>query len=190
MKNLSRRAFIKTGLAGVLGLMLPVFTRNLIAEEKPLMDIRVLIDILKSTNNPVCVSAAATLLLLKDNQSGYDLHLRSANLNNVEVARIAEAIKTTHDAGGPSLRSFSMSYNQQLSDEGVLSLVKTLPSTLTEIGLVGCGIGDKGGEALMAWASGAPKLHWFCVEQNAFSNQVKARLIEFGKQRSGLLVVV
>ena len=73
---------------------------------------------------------------------------------------IAEAIKTVHVKRGPSLQSFSMSYNPNLGDEGVLILVKTLPSTVTEIGLVQCGIGDKGGDALMTWASKAPKLQF------------------------------
>ncbi|MEH6452632.1 MAG: hypothetical protein V7782_06255 [Psychromonas sp.] len=192
MKNLSRRIFIKNSVIGAFSLtgILQVFTSNLTAEEKPLMFINHLIDALRATNNPVCEIAAAKLLLLKDNKSSYDLHLRNANLNNEEIDLIAKAIKTVDVEGGPSLQSFSMSYSPNLRDHGVLSLVKTLPSTVTEIGLVQCGISDKGGEALLVWAAGAPKLHWLCVEKNYFSNKTKEQFIKLGKERNHLLVVV
>lgn len=184
MKNPSRRLLFKSTIISVFG-----FTSLLAAEEKPEMKISYLTNVLRSINNPVCEKAANDLLSLKDNNSNYDLHLRNADLNQNEIALIAEAIKTVHDNSGPLLRSFSMSYNSKLRDEGVSILVQALPSTLTEIGLVKCEIGDKGGEALMTWASSAPKLHWLCIEQNSFSKSVKNRLIKFGKKRSNLLVV-
>jgi hypothetical protein len=83
-----------------------------------------------------------------------------------------------------------MSYSPKLGDESVLILVKTLPPTVTEIGLVQCGNGDKGGDALITWAANAPKLEWLCVEQNFFSDEIKDRFIQFGKDRNGLLVVL
>jgi len=83
-----------------------------------------------------------------------------------------------------------MSYNSNLRDEGAVIIANNLPSTLTEIGLVGCGIGDIGAEALIVLAQKAPKLHWLCVENNAFSNDRKQQLLKLGQQRNGLLVVV
>jgi hypothetical protein len=68
---------------------------------------------------------------LKNSESSYDLHLRNADLNYNQVKSIAEAIKTVHENGGPSLQSFNMSYNLNLGDENVLILVKNLPQTIT-----------------------------------------------------------
>ena len=51
------------------------------------------------------------------------------------------------------------------------------------------GIGDKGGEALIRWATNAKQLRWLCVEENIFSNDIKDRLRKFGQERSDLLVV-
>ena len=65
-----------------------------------------------------------------------------------------------------------------------------LPATVTEIGLVQCGIGDKGGDALIMWAAKALNLRWLCVEQNSFSDEMKDRFIQFGNDRKGLLVVL
>ncbi|MFT7674217.1 MAG: hypothetical protein ACI845_002634 [Gammaproteobacteria bacterium] len=179
-ETVSRRIFMKTVLVGSFG-----FTSNSGAAEKPKMIISYLINTLRSVNNPVCEKVASNLLLFKSNKSHYDLHLRNADLNNNEVKLIAEATKIVNDEGGPLLRSFSMSYNSNLRDEGVLMLVKSLPSTVTEIGLVQCGLGDKGGEALMIWASNVPTLHWLCVEQNSFSDKTRGRLVKLGKERNG-----
>ncbi len=145
---------------------------------------------LNATGNPVCATAAESLLALPDDSDGYDLHLRHANVDSADVSMIAQAIAMVEHAGGPTLRSFSLSYNQEVGDEGVVTLSRILPSTLTEIGLVQCGFGDVGGNALVEWASKACKIHWLCVEGNTFSDDTKNRLVELGKQRDGLLVVV
>jgi len=192
MKNLSKRTFIKAGLAGALSITgLPVaLTSVLAAEAEQAIIITPLIDALRSTNKPVCHAAATKLLSLKDNNANYDLHLRSADLNPDEIQRIAKAIKAVHEEGGPSLQSFSMSYNPNLRNKGALSLAQALPTTLTEIGLVGCGLTDDGGEALITWSAKAPKLHWLCVEQNTFSEETRDRFKRLGQARNGLLVVV
>ena len=82
-----------------------------------------------------------------------------------------------------------MSYNSNLGDEGVLILVKSLPQTITEIELVQSGIGDKGGQALIEWATNAKQLRWLCIEGNIFSNDIKDSLREFSQERSDLLVI-
>ena len=192
MRQLPITLFITTVLVCVFSftIILDLFSKNLSAEEKPEMIISYLINALRLINKPVCEKAADNLQSLKDNKSNYDLHLRNADLNYNEIKLIAEAIKTVHDKRGPSLQSFSVSYNPHLGDEGVLILVKTLPPTVTEIGLVQCGIGDKGGGALITWAAKAPKLKWLCVEQNSFSDEIKDRFIQFSKGRNGLLIVL
>ena len=102
MKKLSKRTFIKAGLAGSLGVTgLPaVLTSVLAADAEQAISIRPLVDVLRSTSKPVCHAAAAKLLSLKDNNANYDLHLRSADLNPDEIQRIAEAIKAVHEQGG------------------------------------------------------------------------------------------
>jgi len=191
-KNLTRRGLLKKGAVTLIGLtaMLQGSTRLLNAEESTEMTIVTLVNVLKSTQNSVCDAAAARLMALHDNSSNYDLHLRSANLSSAQIERIAEALQAVHRQGGPALHSFSLSYNSNLNDEGMLTLVKTLPPTVTEVGLVQCGLGDVGGAALLAWASGATKLQMLCVEQNAFSNVTKDRLVKLGREKPGLLVVV
>lgn len=192
MERLHRTLFNTTVLACVFSftIIINLFASNLPAEEKPEMIISYLISALRSINKPVCEKAADDLRPLTNNNSNYDLHLRNADLNYNEIKLIAEAIKIVHVKGGPSLQSFSMSYNPHLGDEGVLLLAKTLPPTVTEIGLVQCGIGDKGGDALILWATKALKLRWLCVEQNSFSDEMKDRFIQFGNDRNGLLVVL
>jgi len=91
--------------------------------------------------------------------------------------------------GQDNCRSISMSYNSNLGDEGVLVLVKNLPATVTEIGLVNSNIGDTGGEALISWARKAKKLLWLCIEENTFSNEMINRLRRFSKERNNRTTV-
>jgi hypothetical protein len=190
MKRPSMKTLLKTASVCVLSfsIAMQVFANNSFSEKEEAI-INPLINVLRSTNNPVSNKVAETLLSLKNSESSYDLHLRNADLDYNQIKSIAEAIKTVHENGGPSLQSFSMSYNSSLGDEGVFILVKNLPQTITEIGLVQSGIGDKGGEALIRWATNAKQLRWLCVEENIFSNDIKDRLRKFGQERSDLLVV-
>jgi hypothetical protein len=190
MKTTSIKILLKTALVSVFSfsIAMQTFSNNSFSEKEG-ATINPLINALRLTNNPVSNKVAKTLLSLKNSESSYDLHLRNADLNYNQIKLIAEAIKTVHENGGPSLQSFSMSYNSSLGDEGVLILVKNLPQTITEIGLVKSGIGDKGGEALIRWSANAKQLRWLCVEENVFSNDIKDRLRQLGQERSGLLVV-
>lgn len=183
---------VKAGLMGIVGLtsIAQTVTDSVAAEKKPVTPIKHLILALTSVNHPVCNAVADRLLLLKEKESNYDLHLRSAELNGEDVELIATAIEAVNAAGGPSLQSFSMSFNPELTDQGVLTLIRNLPPSLTEIGLVQCGLGDQAGEPLVAWAAQLPKLHWLCVEHNAFSDQTKERFVELGRKKANLLVIV
>jgi hypothetical protein len=190
MKSSSIRTLLKTASVclSIFSIAMQAFANDLFLEKEEAI-IHPLINALRSTNNPVTNKVAETLLSLKNGESSYDLHLRDADLNLNQIKLIAEAIKTVHENRGPSLQSFSMSYNSNLGDEGALILVKSLPQTITKIGLVQSGIGDKGAEALIGWAANAKQLRWLCVEGNIFSNDIKNRLREFGQKRSDLLVV-
>jgi single-stranded DNA-specific DHH superfamily exonuclease len=190
MKRTSIKKSLKTALVCVFSfsIAMQVFANNSLSEKEGTI-INPLINALRLTNDPVTNKVAKTLLSLKNSESSYDLHLRNADLNYSQIKSIAEAIRTVHDNGGPSLQSFSMSYNSNLGDEGVLILVKNLPETITEIGLVKSGIGDKGGEALIRWSKNAKQLRWLCVEENIFSNDIKDRLRKLGQENSDLLVV-
>jgi hypothetical protein len=190
MKRSYIRTLLKTASVCLFSfsIAMQVFANNsLLEKQEPI--INPLINALKSINNPVSNKVAETLLSLKNGELSYDLHLRDADLNLNQIKSIAEAIKTVHENGGPSLQSFSMSYNSNLGDEGVLILIKSLPQTITEIGLVQSGIGDKGGEALIGWAANAKQLRWLCIEGNIFSNDIKDRLRELGQERNDLLVI-
>ena len=47
-----------------------------------------------------------------------------------------------------NLKSFSLSYNPEITDQGVRLLVKAFPPLIMELGLVGFDLGDEAGEAI------------------------------------------
>ena len=101
-----------------------------------------------------------------------NVHLRNANMTAADAKLIANALDRTPVLELARLGSFSLSYNA-IGDEGAKSLANSLPATLTELGLVGCSIGDRGGKAILDWAKHANGLHMICIEDNNMSDEMR-----------------
>jgi hypothetical protein len=54
-----------------------------------------------------------------------------------------------------------------------MTLANALPKTLTELGLVGCSIGDQGGKVILEWAKNASGLRLICIEENNISEELR-----------------
>ncbi len=108
-----------------------------------------------------------------------DLHLRAADLAPSQAQGLAKVLAEARQLG-MQLRSFSVSYNPRMG-QGALALIQALPPTLEELGMVGCALGEGCGEALLSWATTAPKLRMLCVEDNAFSAALRQSIRRLGK---------
>ncbi len=153
-------------------------------------DSSILIDALRSIGKDVCIAAADKLESAQTADEPFSLHLRNAELQASDAEILAKALVKLSSDNGQMLRSFSVSYNPLLGDKGTEVLVQSLPQTVSEIGFVGCEIGDVGGKALLRWARQAPRLGVICVENNRFSEETKALFRELSNEKVGLLVVV
>lgn len=195
-KRLLRRQFLQNSLIGGValftgvGMLLSKSIATAGPEADNQMGISVLIDALRSIGNAVCLSAADRLEASRASNADYDLHLRNAGLGALEAEIIAGAMREASLREGPALRSFSMSYNPDLTDTGVVALTRAFPPTLTELGLVACSIGDEGGAALLRWGKRAVGLQMICVEGNHFSVRIRQRFASLAQERPDLLVVV
>ncbi len=191
-----RRQFLRSGLIGGVallsgvGMLLGKGIEPSGSEVDVQMGMSVLIDALRSTGNAVCLSAADRLEVSRASNADYDLHLRNAGLGAVDAEIIAGALRETSLYEGPALRSFSMSYNPGLTDGGIVALAQAFPPTLTELGLVGCAIGDEGGAALLRWGQKAVGLRMICVEGNRFSVRIRQGFASLSQERTNLLVVI
>jgi len=145
---------------------------------------------LRSTGNAACRSTAIRLEAFRTSSADYDLHLRNAGLRAVDAEIIARAMREFCPSEAPALRSFSMSYNPGLTDAAVEVLAQSFPSTLTELGLVDCAIGDKAGVALLRWGKMAVGLRLLCLEKNHFSAGIRREFASLAKQKINLVVVV
>ena len=150
-----------------------------------------LVTALRSIGSPVCIAEAQRLeVAMKRNSGTIKLHLRNAALDVQSAEIIADALTSLSEHDLSLFTSLSLSYNGDLGDEGVTKLMNALPGNLVELGVVGCKVGDHGAEAILQWAGGARNLRMLCIEENIFSEQMKARLIRFGDQKPDLLLVV
>lgn len=162
------------------------------------MNFDVLIEALRMTGNNACLKEAARLTETTHAKSGFYLHLRSANLSLDDAISISNAMGSDTDQPSGlmseqnelSMRSFSISYNRNVQNAGAVAFIQNLPKSITEIGMVGCDLGDETGEALVKWMGQATALKMICVEGNNFSSDMRQKLSQLGANKSGLLVIV
>lgn len=122
-------------------------------------------------------------------ETGFDLHLRNAGLNEAEAQILAHGMRRSDVGNGCFLRSFSASYNPDLGDVDAAALAEAFPDTMIELGLVGCSIDDPGGAAIFDWARGGPQLRMICVEGNMFSAKIKSQFKSLASHGREILVV-
>ncbi|MFK7893983.1 MAG: hypothetical protein AB8B63_24425 [Granulosicoccus sp.] len=139
-----------------------------------------LIDVLVETQKAKSLEVAKKLQLLGADVDTYDLVIRNANLSIDDAEKIADAIYRVSQKNGPDLHTISMSFNQNLKDEGFLAILDKIPNTTTVIAFVECGITDIAGQAIIDWASENVGLTGIYIEGNAFSKSMEAK---FGKLR-------
>jgi hypothetical protein len=140
---------------------------------------------LREIGSDVTKTAADNLARIAVSSAALNLHLRNAKMTAADVKLIANALDRTPVSELARLVSFSLSYNA-IGDDGASTLAASLPATLTELGLVGCSIGDKGGGAILEWAKYANGLRMICIEDNRMSDQMRK---QFGSLR-GMSVFV
>ena len=127
---------------------------------------------LREIGSDVTKTAADNLARIAVSSAALNLHLRNAKMTAADVKLIANALDRTSVSELTRLGSFSLSYNV-IGDEGANTLATCLPATLTELGLVGCSIGDQGGAAMLEWAKHANGLRMICIEDNSMSDQMR-----------------
>lgn len=144
-------------------------------------------NILKKTGNLECQNKGNLLEL--DTYQSNALHLRSLDLNASDMIAIASVLKQEKE-NSEFIDSISFSYNHLIGDSGVIALVRSLPSSISEVGLVNCGIGDEGGAEILKWMHKSPNLQMICVEQNNFSDKLKSEFSQFKNNHPKIMVVV
>jgi hypothetical protein len=140
-----------------------------------------LINVLVETKKIKSLEVAKNLQSIGTNDKAYDLIIRKAKLSIEDAKKIALSIDRVSQNNGPNLRTLSMSFNQDLKDEGVIFILNKIPKTTSVIAFVECGITDKGGQAIIDWASENRYINGIYIEGNSFSKQMEAK---FSKLRS------
>ena len=149
-----------------------------------------LIEALTRTGKSVCTDVGQLLNNRPVNDSTYNLHLRTARLNEDDAKAIASAIKTVHVDSALRLNSFSVSYNPRIQMDGATELLEVLPSHLTELGMVGCSLNDELEWAITSFLSRSTHLRLICVEENDFSLRVKGAIRDATRHLSRCVVIV
>jgi hypothetical protein len=134
-----------------------------------------LINVLIETKKTKSIEVAKNLQSIAPNDKTYDLIIRKANLSLEDAKNIAKAIDKVSKNHGPKLSTISMSFNQDLKDEGVIAILSKIPKTTPVIAFVECGITDKAGQAIIDWALENNEVNGIYIEGNTFSNSMEAK---------------
>lgn len=148
------------------------------------------IQALRAARKSVCLSVADHLEALDSPYASFDLHLRSAGLTEEDTLGLAAALKSLAGQEGPSMRSFSVSFNPGMNDIGATALLAALPTAVTEVGMVGCALGDASGHAVLDLVRRGNALRMICVEGNDFSSRIRAEISDTGRDHADLFIVV
>jgi hypothetical protein len=144
--------------------------------------------ILRNIGNLECIEKAK--ILEEDTYQSRTLNLRSLNLKPNDMIAISDILKQEKETHSDFITSISFSYNTLIGDAGATILARSLPLSLCKIGLVDCGIGDKGGSAILNWMKNTAHLQMVCIEQNCFSVKLKMEFKIFRKNNPKITVVV
>ena len=129
------------------------------------------------------------LILQREFGKGFDFHLRNAGLDFKEVQIITNAMMKATKHGILNLKSFSLSYNPEITDQGVGLLVKAFPPQITELGLVGCDLGDEAGEGIYQYLENSA-LELVCIEGNNFSPVLMDKFKKLREQKPNLSLLI
>ncbi|MFT6766567.1 MAG: hypothetical protein ACJA1Y_000600 [Burkholderiaceae bacterium] len=134
-----------------------------------------LINVLIETKKIKSIEAAKNLQSIGPNDKTYELVIRNANLDLKDAKNISKAIDKVSKNNGPILSTLSMSFNQDLKDEGVIAILSKIPKTTPVIAFVECGITDKAGQAIIDWALENKDIKGIYIEGNTFSNSMEEK---------------
>ena len=148
-----------------------------------------LIDVLVEIKKPKSLEIAKTLKTVSNNDKSYNLVIRKANLTLEDAKKIAHAVHKVDQNDGPKLHTISMSFNQDLKDNGVIALLNQIPKTTSVIAFVECGITDKAGQAIIDWAVNTNNLNGIYIEGNTFSKEMEAKFEELRTNNPQLTVL-
>ena len=118
-----------------------------------------------------------------------NLNLRNLSLEANDIVDITNILEQKNGNTTIHIKSISFSYNELIGDVGATLIAKKIPSSICEIGLVDCGIGDKGGAEILNWMRKSHNLQMICVEQNNFSDKLKMEFNIFKKENPKIMVV-
>jgi hypothetical protein len=127
--------------------------------------------------------------MVSNNDKSYDLVIRKANLTLKDAKKIANAINKVSQNNGPKLHTISLSFNQDLKDDGVITILNQIPKTTSVIAFVECGITDKAGQAIIDWAANANNLNGIYIEGNTFSKEMEVKFEQLRTDNPQLTVL-
>jgi hypothetical protein len=177
---------IKIILINLLFISLPILSSNASITSNN-QGLSHLIAALTKIDKPKSLKVAKELTSANNS---YELIIRRANLNVLDVNKISNAIEKISHQKGPLLKTISMSFNKDLKDEGLIKVLEALPDSTSTIAFVECGITDIGGQKIIDWAYNQKAIKQIYLEGNFFSKQIINKFMKLKNDKPDIAMII
>ena len=157
---------------------------------KKKLQINHLIVALTEINKSKSLKVAKELKSIRNNDNSYNLIIRRANLNVSDAKLISKAIEKIKKNNGPLLNKISMSFNKNLTDSGLNSILQVLPESTSATGCVECGLTDASGERIINWAYAHTGIKEIYLEGNLFSKNIINKFAKLKKDKPNIAMLI
>ena len=83
-----------------------------------------------------------------------------------------------------------MSFNKNLTDSGLNSILQVLPESTSAIGFVECGLTDASGERIINWAYVHKGIKEIYLEGNLFSKNIINKFVKLKKDKPNIVMLI
>ena len=162
------------------------FANENILKNDPL---KYLVKALNEINHPKAFDVALNLGKIKKNRNNYDLIIRKAELDFHKTKKIADAIYQIDKLKGPNLITLSMSFNQNIKDEGLNLILDAIPDSTKVLAFVECGLTDKGALKIIDYVYKHKNINQIYLEGNYFSKAVQNKFYKLKLDKPDLTII-
>ena len=171
--------------------LLYLFSCSSFANENILKNdpLKYLVKALNEINHPKAFDVASNLGKIKKNRNNYDLIIRKAELDVHDTKKIADAIYQIDRLKGPDLITLSMSFNQNIKDEGLNLILDAIPDSTEVLAFVECGLTDKGALKIIDYVYKHKNINQIYLEGNYFSKEIQNKFYKLKLDKPDLTII-
>lgn len=151
--------------------------------------IKFLVNALNEIKHPKALAVASELIKNTQEENTYNLIIRKSELDVYDIKRIADAISKIKKWNGPDLITLSMSFNENIKDDGLKLILDAVPDTIKVLACVECGLRDNAALEIIDYAYKNRNINEIYLEGNFFSESIQNKFDKLRFKKPNLTII-